>query len=202
MTLPPSSARTGEPAAVSPLVLIVDDNETNRKLARDVLRAAGLRTIETASGWETLALAAGRRPDVILLDLRLPDMDGMEVARRLQDGADTACIPVVALERPARFRRRRFAADGGLRRLPREADRRRRVSGTGAQLLPARHLPSDRVGARRPPTGVPAPPRTARRHGWRGRARRPSFQEGLDAIRAICEDRHAPVVRAGRTEGG
>jgi len=97
VTLPPSSARTGEPAAVSPLVMIVDDNETNRKLARDVLRAAGLRTIETASGRETIALAAGRRPNVILLDLRLPDMDGMEVARRLQDGADTACIPVVAL---------------------------------------------------------------------------------------------------------
>ena len=97
MTLPPSSARAGEPAAVSPLVLIVDDNETNRKLARDVLRAAGLRTIEAASGRESLALAAGRRPDVILLDLRLPDMDGMEVARRLQDGADTAGIPVVAL---------------------------------------------------------------------------------------------------------
>ena len=86
MTLPPSSARTGGPAAVSPLVLIVDDNETNRKLARDVLRAAGLRTIETASGRESLALAAERRPDVILLDLRLPDMDGTEVARRLRDG--------------------------------------------------------------------------------------------------------------------
>ncbi len=97
MTLPPSSAPSGEPAAVSPLVLIVDDNETNRKLAKDVLRAAGLRTIETASGRETVALAAERRPDVILLDLRLPDMDGMEVARRLQDGADTASIPVVAL---------------------------------------------------------------------------------------------------------
>ena len=97
MTLLPTSAGTGTPAAFSPLVLIVDDNETNRKLARDVLRAAGLRTIETASGRETIALAAGRRPNVILLDLRLPDMDGMEVARRLQDGADTACIPVVAL---------------------------------------------------------------------------------------------------------
>jgi CheY-like chemotaxis protein len=97
MTLPPSSAGTGGSAAVSPLVLIVDDNETNRKLARDVLRAAGLRTIETASGRESLALAAERRPDVILLDLRLPDMDGTEVARRLGVGADTARIPVVAL---------------------------------------------------------------------------------------------------------
>jgi two-component system, cell cycle response regulator DivK len=97
MTLPPSRARTAEPAAASPLVLIVDDNETNRKLARDVLRAAGLRTIEAASGRESLALAAERRPDVILLDLRLPDMDGTEVARRLRDGADTARVPIVAL---------------------------------------------------------------------------------------------------------
>jgi len=97
LTLLPTSAGTGTPAAFSPLVLIVDDNETNRKLARDVLRAAGLRTIETASGRETLALAAERRPDVILLDLRLPDMDGVEVARRLQGEADTASIPVVAL---------------------------------------------------------------------------------------------------------
>ena len=97
MTLLPTSAGAGAPAAFSPLVLIVDDNETNRKLARDVLRAAGLRTIETASGRETLDLAAERRPDVILLDLRLPDMDGVEVARRLQGEADTASIPVVAL---------------------------------------------------------------------------------------------------------
>jgi two-component system cell cycle response regulator DivK len=97
LTLLPTSAGSGTPAAFSPLVLIVDDNETNRKLARDVLRAAGLRTIETASGRETLALAAERRPDVILLDLRLPDMDGVEVARRLQGEADTASIPVVAL---------------------------------------------------------------------------------------------------------
>jgi two-component system cell cycle response regulator DivK len=80
-----------------PLVLIVDDNEKNRKLARDVLRAAGLRTIEAATGDEAIALAAKRRPDVILLDLRLPDMDGTDVARGLRDGAETGRIPVVAL---------------------------------------------------------------------------------------------------------
>ena len=87
----------------APLVMIVDDNDTNRKLARDVLRAAGLRTIEAASGREGLSLAHDRRPDVILLDLRLPDMDGTEVARRLRDGAETAPIPIVALSalRPA-----------------------------------------------------------------------------------------------------
>jgi two-component system, cell cycle response regulator DivK len=85
--------RGGEP----PLVLIVDDDERNLKLARDVLRAAGLRTLEAETGAEALALAAERRPDVVLLDLRLPDMDGTEVARELRDGARTAGIPVVAL---------------------------------------------------------------------------------------------------------
>lgn len=97
MTPDPSSGCGRAPAAVSPLVLIVDDNERNRKLARDVLRAAGLRTIEAASGGDGLALAAERRPDVILLDLRLPDMDGMEVARTLRDNVQTVWIPVVAL---------------------------------------------------------------------------------------------------------
>ena len=80
-----------------PLVLIVDDSDRNRKLARDVLRAAGLRTIEAADGHEALALAAESLPDVILLDLRLPDMDGTDVARALRDGVRTARIPVVAL---------------------------------------------------------------------------------------------------------
>ena len=78
-------------------MLIVDDSDKNRKLARDVLRAGGLRTIEAADGHEALALAAGLLPDVILLDLRLPDMDGREVARVLRDGVRTRLIPVVAV---------------------------------------------------------------------------------------------------------
>ena len=81
----------------APLVLIVDDNEKNRKLARDVLRAAGLRTLEAATGNDAIALAAKCRPDVILLDLRLPDMDGTDVARGLRGEAATRRIPVVAL---------------------------------------------------------------------------------------------------------
>lgn len=80
-----------------PLVLIVDDNEKNRKLARDVLRAAGFGTLEAARGREAIALATERLPDVILLDLRLPDMNGMDVARELRDGTLTAHIPIVAL---------------------------------------------------------------------------------------------------------
>ena len=85
--------RPGDP----PLVLIVDDSEKNRKLARDVLRAAGIRTLEAATGDEAIAVAATQRPDLILLDLRLPDMDGTDVARTLRGGSETGRIPVVAL---------------------------------------------------------------------------------------------------------
>lgn len=88
---------TVSPGAQPPLVLIVDDNEKNRKLSRDVLRAAGFRTLEAASGAEGLARAAEHMPDVILMDLRLPDMDGTDAARALGGGARTAEIPVVAL---------------------------------------------------------------------------------------------------------
>jgi two-component system, cell cycle response regulator DivK len=85
------------PDAHSPLVLIVDDNEKNLKLARDVLREADFRTLEAATGAEAIALATEHLPDVILMDLQLPDMDGTDAARRLADGTRTARIPVVAL---------------------------------------------------------------------------------------------------------
>ena len=78
-------------------MLIVDDSDQNRKLARDVLRAGGLRTIEAADGHEAMVLAAESLPDVVLLDLRLPDMDGREVARALRGDVRTRRIPVVAL---------------------------------------------------------------------------------------------------------
>ena len=76
-----------------PLVLIVDDNVTNLKLARDVLHADGLQTLEASTGTEAIAAALDRLPDVILLDLHLPDMDGLDElkAREL-----TAGVPVVA----------------------------------------------------------------------------------------------------------
>jgi two-component system, cell cycle response regulator DivK len=79
------------------LVLIVDDNEMNLKLARDVLRGAGFRTLEASTGGAGLSLAAQHLPDVILMDIRLPDMDGADALVRLKDGEQTASIPVVAL---------------------------------------------------------------------------------------------------------
>ena len=96
MTSPSPSGRKREPPPAVPLVLIVDDNEMNRRLARDVLRAAGLRTIEAASGGEGIAIAAEWLPAVVLLDLQLPDMDGTDVALELQKRARTARLPIVA----------------------------------------------------------------------------------------------------------
>ena len=80
-----------------PVALIVDDAEANRKLARDLLSGAGFRTLEAATGAWAIALASEHVPDVVLMDLRLPDMDGTAVARRLADDDRTAGIPVVAL---------------------------------------------------------------------------------------------------------
>jgi CheY-like chemotaxis protein len=81
----------------SPLVLIVDDSAQNLKLAGDLLVMTGFRTLTAGSGEEAVALAAEQLPDVILMDLRLPDMDGTDAARLLACDARTASIPVVAL---------------------------------------------------------------------------------------------------------
>ena len=97
MTSDPPSPGDGAPAPAAPLVLIVDDDERNRKLAQDVLRRSGLRTIEAADGRAAIAIADDRQPDVVLLDLRLPDMEGRDVARALGEEERTAHIPVVAL---------------------------------------------------------------------------------------------------------
>ena len=79
------------------LVLIVDDNEKNAKLARDVLQVAGFRTLEAATGGAGVSLAVEQLPDVVLMDIRLPDMDGVEALRTLRGINATAAIPVVAL---------------------------------------------------------------------------------------------------------
>jgi two-component system, cell cycle response regulator DivK len=81
----------------SELILIVDDNPMNVKLARDVLRFSGFRTLEAGSAEEAIALAGQHLPDVILMDIRLPGMDGTTAVGHLKGGARTAHIPVVAL---------------------------------------------------------------------------------------------------------
>jgi len=78
-------------------VLVVDDNDMNRKLAVDVLSAAGFRTFEASRAAQGVALAREYVPDVILMDLQLPDMDGVEATRDLAAHERTARIPVVAM---------------------------------------------------------------------------------------------------------
>ncbi len=82
---------------MEPLVLIVDDNGKNLKLARDVLQAAGFRTLEAETGAEGIALAERHQPDLILMDLGLPDMNGTDAARALRAGGQTVGIPIVAV---------------------------------------------------------------------------------------------------------
>jgi two-component system cell cycle response regulator DivK len=77
-------------------VLVIDDNARNRKLARDVLGAAGFEILEAATGAEGIALAGEHVPDVILMDLRLTDMGGAEAAQQLKQMEPTTSIPVVA----------------------------------------------------------------------------------------------------------
>jgi len=92
----PNAERSGVAPTRQPLVLIVDDNARNLKLARDVLDADGLQTVGASTGAEAIAVAVDRLPDVILLDLRLPDIDGVDVLRELKAHERTAAVPVVA----------------------------------------------------------------------------------------------------------
>jgi two-component system cell cycle response regulator len=80
-----------------PLVLIVDDSARNRKLAADVLGLTHFRTLEAGTAAEAMTIASERLPDVILMDLRLPDRDGSEAARALRADPRTSRIPIVAL---------------------------------------------------------------------------------------------------------
>jgi two-component system, cell cycle response regulator DivK len=78
-------------------VLVVEDNEKNMKLFRDVLLATGHRTLEATTGGQAVELAAEHSPDLVLMDIQLPDIDGVEALARLRRDERTASVPVVAL---------------------------------------------------------------------------------------------------------
>ena len=78
-------------------ILVVEDNEKNMKLFRDVLRATGYRTLEASTGAQALIVATVHQPALVLMDVRLPDMGGVEVLRRLRMDERTATIPVLAV---------------------------------------------------------------------------------------------------------
>ena len=94
-------------------ILVVEDNEKNMKLFRDVLQATGYRTLEATTGGEAVELAAEHAPDLVLMDIQLPDIDGVEALRRLRADERTASIPVLALTAQAmQGDRERFLAAG------------------------------------------------------------------------------------------
>ena len=78
-------------------VLVVEDNDKNMKLIRVVLQSSGYRTLEASTGREAVDLAAEYRPALVLMDIQLADMDGLEALRRLREDSHTASIPVLAL---------------------------------------------------------------------------------------------------------
>jgi two-component system cell cycle response regulator DivK len=95
------------------LILVVEDNARNMTLLRDVLRATGYRTLEASTGGQALVLAAEHGPALVLMDIRLPDMDGVEALRRLRIDGRTASIPVIAVTAQAMHGdRERFEAAG------------------------------------------------------------------------------------------
>ena len=94
-------------------VLVVEDNEKNMKLFRDVLKATGYRTLEATTGGQAVKLAAEHAPDLVLMDIQLPDIDGVEALSRLRADERTASIPVLALTAQAMHGdRERFLAAG------------------------------------------------------------------------------------------
>ena len=78
-------------------VLIVEDNELNMKLFNDLLEAHGYETVQTKSGVEAVGLARQHRPDLILMDIQLPEVSGLEVTKWLKEDDSLKSIPVVAV---------------------------------------------------------------------------------------------------------
>jgi two-component system, cell cycle response regulator DivK len=78
-------------------ILIVEDNEKNMKLVRDILRHNGFATLEATTGGEGVRLAAEGKADLILMDIQLPDIDGIEALRRIRADRSLDAVPVIAV---------------------------------------------------------------------------------------------------------
>jgi two-component system, cell cycle response regulator DivK len=79
------------------VILIIEDDANSRKLVRDVLQVKGYQTLESETAEEGIQLAKTQRPALILMDIQLPRMNGIEALRQLRANADTQAIPVIAV---------------------------------------------------------------------------------------------------------
>lgn len=82
---------------MSKTILVVEDQEDNRQILRDLLANVGYEMLEAENGEEALAALAKRRPDLILMDIQLPVMDGYETTRRIKANPDLKDIPVIVV---------------------------------------------------------------------------------------------------------
>jgi CheY-like chemotaxis protein len=79
------------------LVLIIEDNDKNLELVRDILQAKGYSTLEAGTAEGGLEIARRQKPDLVLMDIQLPGMDGIQALKALRDNPATAALPVVAI---------------------------------------------------------------------------------------------------------
>jgi two-component system cell cycle response regulator DivK len=82
---------------MSKRILVIEDHEDNRRILRDLLTSAGYESIEAVTGEEGVALAEAHRPDLILMDIQLPGLDGYEATRRIKANPALRQIPVIAV---------------------------------------------------------------------------------------------------------
>ena len=94
-------------------ILIVEDNDKNLKLARDVLQAKGYATLEATTGEDGVRLARERLPDLVLMDIQLPGISGIDALRELRADASTAAIPVIAVTASVMQQDRKLITDAG-----------------------------------------------------------------------------------------
>jgi CheY-like chemotaxis protein len=96
-SLPPFRSIVEPAARIGQTILLVEDNEDNRIIYTTVLRHVGYDVIEAQDGVQAIALARSAHPDLILMDISIPEIDGWEATRILLEGADTRSIPIIAL---------------------------------------------------------------------------------------------------------
>ena len=94
-------------------ILIVEDNEKNMKLARDILQAKGYATIEAVTGEDGVRLAREHAPSLVLMDIQLPGINGIEALKQLRADPATASIPIVAVTASVMASDRREITDAG-----------------------------------------------------------------------------------------
>ena len=94
-------------------ILIVEDNALNLKFFRDLLEAHGYMTLQTTDGYEALALVREHMPDLVVMDIQLPEISGLEVTKRIREDDSLKSIPVIAVTAHANIGDSQMIDDGG-----------------------------------------------------------------------------------------